>query len=264
MAIYSVPEQLTNGYFVSTEYWNSLYGENGSLVFLYDNYNLRTRSYHLKLTKSNAQTMSTSWAYISSSWTTLNNNLVTWDTTLIDDYPDDSSSLWNDANIRPNSATIIETGYYLVRVLLNIYDYTNANADVLFVHLVKESNEDRALTTIATDYMYHATTEANNPGYPTWANKKIIRPVNLQSVYWLEKNDTLYVVIQPYLSTGTGNTTFSLTPQNYAFTPNAYLTSFSKGSTSFVTLGTRTSFMNSGYLGTSPSFFEIQSIRLEQ
>lgn len=264
MAIYSVPEQLTDGYFVSLEYWNSLYGENGSLVFLYDNYNLRTRSYHLKLSKSDVSTMNTSWAYIDSSWAVLNNNLVTWDTTLIDDYPTDSASLWNSDNIRPNSATIIESGYYLVRVLLNIYDYTNSNADVLFVHLVRESNEDGTLTTIATDQLYLAQTELVNPGYPTWANKKIIRSVNLQSVYWLEKNDTLYVVIQPYLSTGTGNTTFSLIPRNYTFTPTAYLSSFAKGSTSFVTTGIKTSFMNSGYIGTSPSFFEIQSIRLEQ
>ena len=264
MAEYFFPEQTTDGYFVSLDYWNRLYGENGSLVFLNDNYNLRTRSYHLKISRSDYASLTTSWLNINSSWAILNQNLITWNTALIDDFPSDSVSLWNDENIRPNSATIVESGYYFIHVHLNIFDYINHSGGILYAHLINESKEDGELTTLASERLIYTATESDDVGYPTWANKKIMQVINLQSVYWLEKNDTLYVVVQPFINTGSGNTTFSLIPKNYTYTPTAYYTSFAKGSTSFVTDGTKTSFMNTGYIGMSPSFFEIQSIRLEQ
>jgi hypothetical protein len=263
MAQYFTPPQVKDGYFVTPQFWNRLYGESGSLVYLYDNYELRTRYYHLKLSKNDFEGMTTSWANITS-WSRLQNNIVTWNTTLIDEFPEESASLWNNDEEQPNSLTIIESGYYLIHVHLNIFNYVNRSGGILYVHLVRESQEDSTLTTIATDYIYNTTAELDSLGYPTWADRRIIRPVNLQCVYWLESDDILYVIVQPYLPSGTGNTTFSFIPKNYTRVPTEYITSFTKGATSFVTSGIKTSFISAPYIGMSPSFFEIQSIRLEQ
>lgn len=264
MAQYFRPNTIYDGYFMSVNYWNRLYGDSGTLAYLYENYDLRTRYYHLKLTKSDFDGMSTSWLNISSSWAILRNNLVTWNATLIDEFPENSSSLWNADEEQPDSIVIIESGYYFIHVHLNLFNYVNMSDGILYVHLVRESQEDSTLTTIATDYIYHTTQESDSVGYPTWANKRIIRPANLQSVYWLENDDILYVIVQPYLPSGSGNTTFSFIPHNYTRVPTAYLTSFDKGTTSFVSNSIQTSFISPGYIGMSPSFFEIHSIRLEQ
>lgn len=264
MAIYYSPVDLTNGVFVDAEYWNKLYGTTGSLQYLYENYTSLTNGYHLRLQKINPDSVYSSWLIPSTflSWYTpigppTANYIVNWDFAAVDDFPNDSISMWNNRNNASNQIVIQYSGYYFVHVHLNLNNISNASGE-LYGHIIRQKDVN-SFDVIGTDMIFR-TPMNNTVGFPTWSNKLTNMAINISSVYYLEKNDVLYVMIQPSLST---DKITSFIANNYAFVPTAYSTSFAKGTTSFVSNAIRTSFVSAPYIGLSPSFFEVISIRLE-
>lgn len=264
MAQYYYPSDANDGVFINADYWNKLYGDTGSLQYLYENYTHLTSGYHLRLQKTNPDSTYTSWIMPNeySSWYSVlgpptSHTIVNWNYAAIDDYPSTGMTMWNNINNVPSQVVIQDSGYYFVHVHLNLNNISVANGE-LYGHIIRK-RDINTYETIGTD-MIMRTPINNTMGFPTWSNKLTTMAINISSVYFLEKNDILYVVLQSSIST---DRTTSFIANNYTFVPTAYVSSFAKGTTSFVNNSIRTSFVSAPYIGLSPSFFEIMSIRME-
>jgi len=241
MAQYFDPTLLTTGTFVSVELWNRLYGSAGSLVFLYDNYAQRTKGYHLKIGLSSPVNVSTSF------FGTIINS-IPWNTSIIDDYPSDSISMWNNDENEPDKISIIESGYYFIHAHINASSIkTNTPVKAVFAHIIRESGETPIITSIASNYLIRPVT-ASNRGYPTWSNNMANQSINVSTVVYLEKDEKIYVTLQ---TENVYDSSFTLIPTQYTFVPTQY---------SFTT---QYSFVSKPYIGLSPAFLEIQSLKLE-
>lgn len=254
MTEYNTPKNISDGAFITASYWNSQFGENGSIMFLYKKYTENTRGYHLKISKSDFDSMSTSWVMSSE-----DSNLVTWNTAIIDEYPDDSVSMWDDENGNYSQIVIQKSGFYFIHAHLNIFNYSISN-QAIYAHIIVDKGEFN-IQTIATN-VYLSTLSNSLLGSPTWANRQYIRPINVQTVYYLEAEDILYVKLQSDALT-LGTPTLSFISKNYYPMPTEYTSNYAKGTPEYVSNGTLTSFVATPYLGNSPSFFEVQSIRLD-
>ena len=264
MATYYSPVDLTNGVFVDAEYWNKLYGTTGSLQYLYETHTNITNGYHLKLQKTNPDSIYTSWiipstftSWYSSIGPPTSNYVVSWDYAAIDNYPSASVSLWNNVNNSPNQIIIQKSGYYFVHAHLSLNNISYVSGE-LYGHILRRKSAG-ILESIGTDMIVRTPLQSTN-GFPTWSNKLTTLSLNIASVYFLEKNDIIYIMLQSSLSTDRFT---SFIANNYVYVPTAYSTSFAKGTTSFVTSSIKTSFVSQPYIGLSPSFFEVISIRLE-
>ena len=265
MAQYYFPADATDGVFINAEYWNKLYGTSGSLQYLYDNYNELTNGYHLRLTKTEPDATYSSWIMPSefSSWYSsygppTSNTIVNWNYAAIDNYPSYGITMWNNAYNMPSQIVIQESGHYFIHVHLNVFNNSRVNGE-LYGHIIRKTDVNN-YTTIGTDMLVR-TPKNNTLGFPTWSNRLIAQSLNISTVYFLNKNDIIYVVLQSSIST---DRTTSFIANSYTYVPTAYSTSFAKGTTSFITAGNKTSFLSTPYIGLSPSFFEVVSIRLEK
>lgn len=258
MAQYYFPNDITNGTFISVNYWNRLFGANGSLQFLKEQYSTKTGGYHLKIIKNNIENMSASWIMTD----TTVNNIISFDDVTIDFYPEYSSSIWDGLDGRPNQVTILESGYYFLHLHLEIFNYNNQAGYPCYAHIIKTAGENFEQTSIASNYIFYPYSQTSNLAQVKWDNQLSVNAIDVSTIIYLNSNDTITCKIQPYI-TSSGNTTLSFVSRDYTYVPTAYYSNGNRGETSFITQGTQTSFINSGYLGMNGSFFEIISLKLE-
>ena len=213
--------------------------------------------------KINPDSTYTSWiipktfsSWYSSLGPPTSNFVVNWDYAAIDNYPNESISLWNTINSASNQVIIQHSGYYFIHAHLSLNNISNSSGE-LYAHIIRQKDVN-LFETIATD-MITRTPLQNTIGFPTWSNKLTNLSLNVSSVHYLDKNDMIYVMIQSSLST---DRTTSFVANNYVYVPTAYNSAFAKGTVGYLS-GTKTSFVSQPYIGLSPSFFEIISIRLE-
>jgi hypothetical protein len=254
MAIYYNPTNVENGDFVTAEYWNRQFGVDGSLVYLYEQYKTKTRGYHVKLEKSITDSMTSSWVINDST-----QYIVSWDSTSVDYYPTDGESCWDIEN--PNVLTIQESGFYSINVYLNMFNCTAPITSVLYGHIVRQIEENNIIT-IATDHARYPIPASGSLLYPTFANQLTEFVLSINSVCHLDANDIIYVRLQPSIAIA-GDTATSFVGRYAARVPTYYYSIDSRGTSSYNTTGTQSSFLSTGYVGMTPSFFEIASIRLD-
>lgn len=254
MTSYNSPTTISDGAFITASYWNSQFGEEGSIMFLYKAYIEKTTGYHAKITKNDFGSMNTTWEINAET-----DNIVTWDNAIIDEYPEDDVSLWDNENENYNQIVIRKSGYYFIHAHLNIFNYSVSNG-VLYGHIIVDKGEYN-IQTIATN-QYLSTLNVSTVGKPSWSNRQYIRPLNIQCVYYLEAEDILYVKLQNGALTA-GSQSLSFMPYRYLPMPTEYISNSAKGTANYVSNGQLTSFVATPYIGNSPSFFEVQSIRLD-
>lgn len=254
MAIFYNPTNVEDGDFVTAEYWNRQFGVVGSLAYLYEQYKTKTRGYHIKLEKLSTEEMSSSW-YMDDT----TSNIVTWNSASVNYYPEDAESCWDVDN--PNVLTIQESGFYSINVYLNIFNSTTPITSVLYGHIIREIEENNIIT-IATDHTRNPFPMSENLLYPTFANRLSEFVLSINSIFHLDANDIVYIKLQPSV-TISGDTTTSFIGRYLANIPTYYHSAFARGNPELYTTGTQFSFQNTGYVGMTPSFFEIASIRLD-
>lgn len=253
MAIYYNPTNVSNGDFISAEYWNRQFGVDGSLVYLYEQYKTKTRGYHIKVEKSIIDSMTSSWVINDST-----SNVVTWNSAIVDYYPVDGESCWDVEN--PNVITIQESGFYNINVYLNMFNCTAPITSVLYGHIIRQIEENNIIT-IATDQARYPIPASGALLYPTFANQETEFVLSINSVCHLDANDIIYVRLQPSIAIS-GDTTTSFVGRYFANVPTYYYSTFARGTESYLS-GAQSSFLSTGYVGMTPSFFEIASIRLD-
>jgi hypothetical protein len=257
MAIYYSPVDVTNGDFITVEYWNNLFGVNGSLMYLYEEYLQKTRVYHLKLIKNETQNFQYSWVIPD-----LSSNIVTWDTAVTDYFPDDGKTLWDSA--LPNQVTIQETGFYNINVYLNLFNNTIATTDnmsAIYIHLIKQNTENEVIT-IGTDIFMNPISKNQTNTWPTYMNRMTNFCVSMNSIYYLENKDILYIKLQPSVAI-LGDSYTSFIGKYLTNIPTYYNSAYNKGTSLYPTTGTQYSFASPGYIGQIYSYFEIASVRLD-
>jgi hypothetical protein len=257
MATYQNPIDVTNGDFITVEYWNNLFGTNGSLMYLHEKYLENTRVYHLKLIKNDTQNFQYSWIM-----NDLSSNIITWDSTSTDFFPDNGKSLWDSA--LPNQVTIQETGFYNINVYLNLFNNTISttnNVSAIFIHIIKQNSENE-ITTIATDYFKTPISKNETSNWPTWMNRMANFCVSVNSIYYLENKDIVFVKLQPSVAV-LGNSYTSFVGKYLTNVPTYYNSTDNRGTPNYPTSGIQYSFVSPGYIGQMISNFEIASVRLD-
>ena len=259
MAIYYNPTNVGDGDFVTAEYWNRQFGVSGSLVFLYEQYKTKTRGYHLKLEKSTTESMSSSWVMDEET-----SNVVSWNSAIVNYFPEETKSCWDADN--PNYITIQESGFYNINVYLNMFNCTVPVTSVLYGHIVRIIEENNIIT-IATDQARYPVPQSGYLLYPTFANQLTEFVLSINAVCHLDANDIIYVRLQPSV-TISGDTTTSFIGRYLANVPTYYYSPYPRGSPEYPNPydfygAIQYSFLSTGYVGMTPSFFEIASIRLD-
>jgi hypothetical protein len=256
MATYYTPIDVTNGDFITVEYWNSLFGDDGSLMYLQDVYSEKTRVYHLKLIKNSTQDFRYSWVMAD-----LSSNIVTWDAAQTDYFPDDGTTLW-DSEL-PNQVTIQEQGFYNINVYLNLFNNTIATTDnvsAIYIHLIKQNTENEVIT-IATDVFMYPISKNQTATHPTWMNRMTNFCVSLNNIYYFENKDIIYVKLQPSIAVS-GDSYTSFIGKYLTNIPTYYYSIYPRDNILYPD-GTQYSFASSGYVGQICSYFEIASVRLD-
>jgi hypothetical protein len=254
MAEYSNPITVNNGEMIPTEYWNKQFGISGSLVYLYEQYQKKTRGYHLKLSQQGYPSMQSSWVM-----TELTDNIVDWDTAAINYYPSEGKSLWDPA--LTNQITIQESGFYNINVHLNMFNCTISTTSHLYLHVIRQISENDVIT-IATDSINNPMPNTYIDYFPTYMNKMVNFVLSVNSIYHLDANDILYVKLQPSIDFY-GDITTSFVGMKQTLFPTAFQSPNARGAANYQSAGTQSSFLSSGYIGQTPSFFEISSLRLD-
>lgn len=258
MATYYYPIDVTNGDFITVAYWNSLFGVDGSLMYLNEKYLENTRVYHTKLIKNSTQDFQYSWVMAD-----LSSNIISWDAAQTDFFPDDGKTLW-DSEL-PNQVTIQEQGFYNINVYLNLFNNTIATTNdvsAIYIHLIKQNTENEVIT-LATDVFINPISKNETTTQPTWMNRMANFCVSINSIYYLENKDIIYVKLQPSIAVS-GDSYTSFVGKYLTNVPTYYYSIYPRGNAFYPPAdGTQYSFASSGYIGQIYSYFEIASVRLD-